>query len=497
MAVTQRIYPMDELFIACKEFKLMLNDVDFHSVDEVATVGENIMTVYGEDIISMVPSCACGHMNKAFLKGETCSKCGTVVKEISDKVEPFLWMKKLDKRLPFMNPIVWNMLNSTLYSKADIMRWMCDPHYNPPNKIPNWALGIKSIMGERRYFNMIDKLPQIIVYLKNLSNFKNNPSKLENLEYIEYLLTYERNKVYSDYLPIINKNMFVMEKTTKGKFTNLSVSEVIDVVMHWVKVTTPNGPEGQQLTFEVAQKAMTNTLTKIPAMYLDYYSKYLFHKGGGLRKHIFGARLHFTFRAVITSRQGKHFYNQIEAPWCVGVITFRPHILNKLINIHGYTYLEADRLLFKAVKAYDSTISQILDELVAESPYPLGIPVLEARNPGLKQGSVQRKFIVYFKKDPTDYTVGKSNLSATPMNADYDGDQLNYTVLLDNYLADEVSTLDTYYSVPGLGKPCEVSGNLTLDKPANAILTNYMRDNDNGGSNNSLFLDLTGVNYAG
>lgn len=59
---------------------------------------------------------------------------------------------------------------------------------------------------------------------------------------------------------------------------------------------------------------------------------------------------------------------------------------------------------------------------------------------------------------------------------DYDGDELNFTVLLDNMMAEECMPLQPYYNVMDVNKPFAVSSKLTLLSPANGILFNDLAD---------------------
>jgi hypothetical protein len=85
-------------------------------------------------------------------------------------------------------------------------------------------------------------------------------------------------------------------------------------------------------------------------------------------------------------------------------------------------------------------------------------------------------YIGKFKTDTYDNTIGISGLIAKSSNADFDGDELNFTILLDNLLTEEFKTLRPFYNIPDLSKPYSVSGNLTLLAPANSILSNYLSD---------------------
>lgn len=60
--------------------------------------------------------------------------------------------------------------------------------------------------------------------------------------------------------------------------------------------------------------------------------------------------------------------------------------------------------------------------------------------------------------------------------SDFDGDEINLSLLIDRVLEDEYEVLQPHYNIPDLSNPYAVSGNLTLLGPANAILLNYLRD---------------------
>ena len=62
------------------------------------------------------------------------------------------------------------------------------------------------------------------------------------------------------------------------------------------------------------------------------------------------------------------------------------------------------------------------------------------------------------------------------MNADFDGDEINMSILLDMLLVEEYEVLKPFYNIPDLTKPFAISGNLSLLGPSNAILGNYLMD---------------------
>ena len=51
-------------------------------------------------------------------------------------------------------------------------------------------------------------------------------------------------------------------------------------------------------------------------------------------------------------------------------------------------------------------------------------------------------------------------------------DELNFTILLDNMMAEECMTLQPFYNLTDVNKPFAVTSKLSLLSPANGILFN-------------------------
>ena len=58
----------------------------------------------------------------------------------------------------------------------------------------------------------------------------------------------------------------------------------------------------------------------------------------------------------------------------------------------------------------------------------------------------------------------------------YDGDELNFTILLDNDLAEEFKTLRPFYNITSVAEPYGISDHLTLLSPSYNILANYLME---------------------
>lgn len=468
MGITQNLLNMDAYFRSTPGDKIILSDLNYYDIEDNERLERILISIYGNDeTISTKPSCDCGKLNGKYMLDKYCSSCGTKCIEPHDKVYPVLWLKALDENYKFLNPIVWLMVVKILDVKLDYLRYFCDTRYNPNVKIPDHIVHIKNFLnGQRDYVNTMSNLRNIILYLTTLSKFK-NAQKLGEIHNLLKIMDEHTDCLFSTYLPIINKKLFVIEETTKGRFVNLISSDIVDVTKTWMKLSS-----NTNITPKTLSNNMGVVMSNLSKLYSNYIDQYLVKKGGMFRRHVYGARSHFTFRTVITSVPGKHAYDEIVPPWCVGVSVLRPHILNKLIR-KGYTFKEANKILYRCVKKYDQVVSDILDELIMECPYK-GIPVLFTRNPELKQGSTQRMYIIRFGKDPAIMSTEFSALAAKAPNADYDGDEMNAVLLLDNDLTQECSTMDSHFVIPHESKPYAISGFLGLLSPSTSILSNYI-----------------------
>jgi len=374
MAITQKWLSMDSYYRETPGDKIILNDINYYSMGDMELVQKQLMTVYDNDVISLVPSCDCGKVKGRYRLNKTCPNCGSVCKDPSDKVYPLLWFKALDSTHRFISPDFWLILRMVINKNIDYLYYLCDPKETLSVTTPPFLVGILNIMnGNRSYDNLIANMDNILVYLINHSVFKAANKQATFIALLE-MWRNEKDKLLSEHIPIINKKLFVVEKTNKGKFMNLSIAEAIDVVMSWSTTVHSN-----KLNNNAKSVATANVISKLATLYHTYFSKYLSKKSGILRKHVYGARSYFTFRAVIVPITGRHDYRELHLPWAIGVTVFRPHIINKLVKM-GYNITSASNKLFAAVKHFDEEIYGILNTLIGESKYDMGIPCVINRN---------------------------------------------------------------------------------------------------------------------
>ena len=459
MPIIQKLENLDNLYQQSSN-KIILNRLSITEEDNI----RNLLYTTLENETPLVPSCECGKTQGGYLIGKICQYCHTEVMEPFSNFKPILWCESFTPELKFINPEFWAMLSNIISIKMDGLRWLSDTSYRPGNE-PVILHSIASMIGGRSYLNVVNNLDKIINILSNNSQYKTltKYSKLQNLKKV-----YERQKdaIFSDFLPLINKNLFVMVNTGKGNYSSMLLADIIDQAL--LVVSTANDPHK---TTKQLERVTAKLIHKSAELFKRYVREMVGRKNGIARKNIYGTRANFTFRCVASSIPSKYNYDEIIVPWVVGLAVFRPHIINKLRK-RGFYPEEASKLVFDYTNRYHPLIDEILQELIKESPGGY-IPVLINRNPSLGQNSIQKLKIVEFNKDPNIQVIYASVLVAPAFNLDFDGDCLNAMLLIDNDMAKRAEVLEPHVNIVAMDV-YKISSNLNLPKTSIITLMNYM-----------------------
>ena len=198
--------------------------------------------------------------------------------------------------------------------------------------------------------------------------------------------------------------------------------------------------------------------------------KTFFNKHGLIRQHITSTRSHFTARAVITSISGPHDYDEIHIPWSLSCSLFREHILNRLYA-RGFSYKEAINFIMFHIKIYNPILNEIFNEILSSTP--IGIKCLFNRNPSLHRGSIQTVRITKIKTDIDDNTIGVSFLICKNFNGDFDGDELNLTLVLTEKVYKNLDNFEPHHNVLSLNGTNEFSNSIMFPKTVVSTLSNW------------------------
>ena len=488
MAIKQTLISLDKYFESITNDKLVLNDYSIYDFNHSKHFYNTMVNEFESDTVDLVPRCSCGYTTGEYYLDTVCPKCGTKVKRMN--YDPVVWAKSFSPKLPFLNPTFTCILNDILKSDISYLIGLTDEprtqaSKNLLNRIVNQVMG-----GIRTYANFIEKLDNIIDHLITRTTARNRGSKeFEKLLMLQNWLRYQTDKVFSNYIPMVNNVMFNVTKTTKGKYVDVGLSSIFDVASSWMK--TSNDPTVNESDMDRCTAKAVVLLSGMVKYYIDTYLK---QKSGIFRKHVYGARSPFTFRTVITSISGPHRHDDVVAPWiCISTV-FRPFVLNKLMNNFNMSYKEASLKIFRSAKRYDPDIDMMANELLDESKKlnkdgRRGIPVLVQRNPSLRSGSAQKLYIREFDTNPTVFTMGFSTLVCKAPNADIDGDELNIYLLPDRYMADMFEKFNPYYNIPDF-VPYSVSERVSLLPLANNIMLEFLKHTEDDPKADTVLKDL-------
>lgn len=500
MPVFLRLVSHDDVFANLDVQPVILNDLNNRTEEDRDYFDKLVSETYTSDMVSMLPTCRCGH-----LKGEhhrmmnvTCDICKTPVSQpIEDDIRPHLWFRR--PRDQHGNYVVEKLINlhiltmlSRRFKKSgyETISWLINRDYTPTVKEIPVIQRMRDAGIERGYNFFVRNFDDILNFLFADREFKSkksvarpvigmlgfsddeNDKQTKNLDPLQVLIQQNRDRIFSDVIPLPNRSILIIEKNVLGTFIDEKIIGARDAMNMMLSIDKDY--HDQSVTTKENRTA--KALLYLSKYYVSYIGKNMSSKPGTIRQNLSGCRSNHAFRAVITSHEDIHHHDEIYVPWGVGVTVFHLHLMNKLMK-EGFIQNDALRLLYEHVHIYHPLLHAKLNELIEESPHK-GIPVMQMRNPSLMQGSSQLVYITKFKTNTQDTTVSMSDLIATAYNADYDGDELMHTLPLDEKMTRMMYPLSPFFNLLLLTKPYEISSNLSMSDPIIASISHWMEEEE-------------------
>lgn len=425
------------------------------------------------DTLNIVPRCGCGHYNSIKYKGLRCPECTDLCVPITEQpIESRVWIRSPKGVAPLMNPTFWLILSKALTtSKFSPLDWLADKNYTGKdvNKGKYLVENQRMIDAgfQRGYNNLHANFPQYMNVLLDMGY----TNKLVS-EKLRGLLENFGHLVYSDYLPLPNKLVFLTEKTSVHIYADSNIKHALEAAVI-VSSIDENDPDMSIKVKETRAIKIINCLAGYAAL---QFTNTLGGKPGLFRKEILGSRMKWAGRSVISSISGVHDYDEIHLPWGYSIGLFKTHLTNKLRK-RGWTSVEIDTFLIRHSTKYHPLIEALFKELMAECDLP-GLPCILQRNPSLARGSSQCFFITKVKTDVSDITIGMSVLTLVAPNADFDGDSLNNWILLDYTMYKYVARLAPHTNVFDLNSVRTTSNTVKLQTPTTETIYNYIKHGD-------------------
>lgn len=484
--IVTNILSLDEQFKNSTSNKIVLSKDSYGDINDLQ---HDAITIFDSSNIDIVPSCKDGCLKGSFRLGKICPECGTEVKDFKFDPNPILWIKSdfwESDNIGFISPIFWVLVSYKLNRSIDCLRWLVDPYYRPVTKIPIFLTDIvRDVEGfTRSYEYLYNNLKSILIYFKNHSKLYSKRNEIADL--IDIYDDMGKKK-HSQYLSLPNKSLFIIENTTKGRFTTFTVGQLLSLLIDYIH--TSAGVKGAR-DGDVRGKILNlygKIISEVGSIYKTNVRTILSKKPGAIRKTTLGTRSPFTFRTVMTSINGPHKYDDLHIPWGSAVVVFRPQLIN-IITKMGYKYLDIVNILQSSVSKYNTIINDAFDILLKQANGR--IPIAMLRNPSLKQGSYLYCEANVIKRDPDDMSTSYSVLMAAALNGDYDGDQHNMTLLQDKHVAEMFKTFQLHYSAMSLDKPFSVGKPVSMPDETISIISNYLFHKEDNTEYISKELDL-------
>ncbi|ALN97697.1 RNA-polymerase beta-subunit RpoC [Bacillus phage vB_BpuM-BpSp] len=151
-------------------------------------------------------------------------------------------------------------------------------------------------------------------------------------------------------------------------------------------------------------------------------------KKGLIRRDIYGSRLDFSARNVITPLT-TYQIDEVAMPYRTFGELYKFQIINLISKVKGINYNQATTEWEKGMLGYNEEFYNFMMELVKKTKN--GLRFLLNRNPTISLGSILYVKVAVVKKDYKDLTLGISNNLLSAFSGDFDGDVLNIIGVMD------------------------------------------------------------------
>ena len=427
---------LDELFHSSLN-KVILTDCDFTKPGYSEYLRDHLHSKH--DFVDNVATCECEHLKSNFYIGMTCPKCHTEVTLEDTGSENFeehkVWIRLPDEILGALQPIAFFTLRRFLsYESKKAQKTDSDKVSKSSKKKPDYLEAIIDVTtpvhpdlqefipgkGFNYFYENFDYIMDFF-----LNKFKKTSRKKE-VPIIKLFIQKYRDKLFCRHFPVLTSALHAVinsegQKTGSTKYVDQYCQHVLHCAttlsfLRYKSKRHRTHKEIERLTFDAYNDLMEYDL--------EIIKKHLSEKRAIPRMHLFGSRLHLSFRSVISPIIGPHQVDELHIPFNVAVNTFRAEIRGRLMEGEGLNITEANNKVETALVKFDEEIYQILIGLIRSCPYK-GIPVLWVRNPVVRVGGVELMFITEIKSDIGDQTISMSSLMCPFSNADFDGDEKN------------------------------------------------------------------------
>lgn len=454
------------------------NNINLGTKEEKLAFNRRLLSEYEGDSLSPIPECDCQKLKDGKRLGMICEECGTPVEFITEKsTYSNVWIEAPDGIDKLISPMAWKQLSQVFsfkHGKVNLLEWLVSRTYVIRGAKPKEFNALVKVMedngferGLNYFFRNFERIAMAI-FIPSVSRY----NAKRTIGYRDYFLRcFKDGLIFSKWLPIPSKVTMVTEQNVFGKYVDDVLVEALDALY---TISRINNQSALDMTPKRIEARTVKAIRQLANYHFTNFRKRYASKPGLFRQHVYSSRLDFSGRAVITSLTIQHDYDELHIPWSMGVNIFDIHIKSKLYR-RGYSNRRAQALIQGYSKRYHPVLDEIMKEIIDEVGYCKGFPCLFLRNPSLARGSSQCLRITKVKPDPTDNTISFSILILSACNADFDGDEMTLTLILDKWMYERCRSLAPHNYVMSLSKPFHVSHHIGLPKPLISTMAHWLR----------------------
>lgn len=510
-------FPNYELIVARATHPILFaNDIDTSSREGQEKLNSLLYTRYHGDVMSSAPKCSCGELSGVFKKNLICTNCNTPCLDVLDKpLESNLWVRVPTGIKKFITPGFWIVASRYLTkSQWNLLEWFVNPNYPDPDPTKDFGKiihGFNLDRKQRTLNNFYDNFDWLMRQYVTLSLLRKKPRNVPDMTDADVSALYNdmyngvvtgtwalintplglklpderklalfiekyinlKERVFSQYLPLPSALGLVLETNNSGTWVDVPMATAIDAAYAVTLIGMSIAASDRKVRLGVSNRRAVICTKKMAEYSKSFITGTAGSKQGEFRRHVFGGRLAFSMRAVITSINEPHEHDEIHLPWGPSVQLFKQHIVNKLFK-RKFSPKRANKLINDFTNNYHPLIDQIFQELIAESEG--GIPCTFQRSPSLEKSSMQRVRVTKIKTNPRVRTISMSvNITNGP-NADFDGDALHVWLILDKELDKRFMRLAPHRSILDLDAPRNISPVAKQQAPQTLTIANWLKE---------------------
>lgn len=342
---------------------IILNSIPFSDPEYVSTIAKMVHARGNQT--DFIATCQCGTLSGNYLEGVFCEDCRTFVRNDMESGRdgyPYRTWVEIPPILPhgWLHPTAYSMLREwTRYSvtKKEPKTYI-DAILNPDIPLSEIPEELKYLASRGRGFAFLKQnFREFINTVCDIPKYRKDKKKrLDTDDVIECLRRF-KDRLWVTHLPILHSSLHALVAPDGGtdnkkNYTDKNSRHVSQLASTLSQIQF----EGEDLSEDRLNRMFFQAYMSYHE-YAAYAVGFIIDKKEGIaRQHIFGARYHWSVRAVITPLTGKHDIDEIHLPYTAGVNMFRIELLGRLVHEFKMLPVDAWARFDRALTTFDEDI---------------------------------------------------------------------------------------------------------------------------------------------